>query len=214
MDTVTFATRVCKLLGVETMIMTNASGGLNPDYAVGDIVCLNDHLNLSGLVGFHPLRGANDEEFGVRFPPLSDAYDISLRQLTHRSWSELRQQTPSERRLHEGVYAFVAGPSYETRAECRMLRQLGADVVGMSTVPEIIVARHSGMRVLAFSLVTNKAVLEPTVRADDPELQGMSRQELDAYLSRGRANHEEVLEAGRLAAIDMQGLVLRIVSGL
>ena len=116
--------------------------------------------------------------------------------------------------MHEGVYAFVAGPSYETRAECRMLRQLGADVVGMSTVPEIIVARHSGMKVLAFSLVTNKSVLEPTVRADEPELQGMTGQELDAFLSQGRANHEEVLEAGRLAALDMQGLVLRIISQL
>jgi len=116
--------------------------------------------------------------------------------------------------MHEGVYAFVAGPSYETRAECRMLRQFGADVVGMSTVPEIIVARHSGMKVLAFSLVTNNAVLEPTTRADDPGLQGLTREQLDAYLSRGRANHEEVLDAGRQAALDMQGLVLRIVSQL
>ncbi|KAK0268512.1 Purine nucleoside phosphorylase [Friedmanniomyces endolithicus] len=214
MDTVTFATRVCKLLGVETMLLTNAAGGLNPDYSVGDIVCLNDHLNLAGLVGFHPLRGPNEQDFGMRFPPLSDAYDTSLRQLAHRSWQDLRRQQPSERRMHEGVYAFVAGPSYETRAECRMLRQMGADVVGMSTVPEIIVARHCGMRVLAFSLVTNSAVLTPTVRADDPELQGLSRTELDEYMSRGRANHEEVLEAGRLAAVDMQGLVLRIVAEL
>ena len=190
------------------------TGTQNQDYSVGDLVCLNDHLNLAGLVGFHPLRGPNAEDFGVRFPPLSDAYDIQLRQLAHKAWRELRQDTPSERRLHEGVYAYVAGPSYETRAECRMLRQLGADVVGMSTVPEIVVARHSGMRVLAFSLVTNIAVLEATVRADDRELEGMSREELDAYMSRGRANHEEVLEAGKQAAIDMQGLVLRIVSEL
>ena len=214
METVTFATRVCKILGVETMLLTNAAGGLNPEYEVGDIVCLNDHLNMAGLVGFHPLRGPNAEDFGVRFPPLSDAYDISLRQSAHQAWRDVRRQNPSARRMHEGVYAFVSGPTYETRAECRMLRQLGADVVGMSTVPEIIVARHSGMRVLAFSLVTNKAVLEPTVRADNPELQGLSRSELDAYLSRGRANHTEVLEAGKQAAIDMQGLVLRIVSQL
>ncbi|KAK5716260.1 Purine nucleoside phosphorylase [Elasticomyces elasticus] len=214
MSLVTFATRVCKLLGVETMLLTNAAGGLDPEYSVGDIVCLNDHLNLAGLVGFHPLRGPNEEDFGVRFPPLSDAYDISLRQLAHRSWQDHRREHPSDRRMHEGVYAYVAGPSYETRAECRMLRQMGADVVGMSTVPEIIVARHSGMRVLAFSLVTNKAVLQPTVRADDPELQGLTRTELEAYMSQGRANHEEVLEAGRLAAVDMQGLVLRIVGQL
>lgn len=214
MDTVTFATRVCKVLGVQTMILTNAAGGLNPDYAVGDIVCLNDHVNLAGLVGFHPLRGPNDTDFGVRFPPLSDAYDISLRMLAHRAWQDLRSQAPSERRMHEGVYAYVAGPSYETRAECRLLRTLGADVVGMSTVPEIIVARHSGMKVLAFSLVTNNGVLEPIVRGDDPALQGKSSAELDAYLNKGRASHEEVLEAGRLAAKDMQGLVLRIASEL
>ncbi len=214
MSTVTYATRVCRLLGVQTMILTNAAGGLNPDYAVGDIVCLNDHLNLAGLVGFHPLRGPNAEDFGTRFPPLSNAYDISLRQLAHKAWRDVRAAAPSPRRMHEGVYAFVGGPTYETRAECRMLRTFGADVVGMSTVPEIIVARHSDMRVLAFSLVTNNAVLEPTVRADEPELQGMSREELDAYLGKGRANHAEVLHAGQQAAVDMQALVLRIVSEL
>ncbi|KAK4543121.1 hypothetical protein LTR36_005898 [Oleoguttula mirabilis] len=214
LEAVTFATRMCRVLGVQIMISTNAAGGLNPDYRVGDIVCLNDHLNLAGLAGFHPLRGPNDDEFGVRFPPLSDAYDIALRQLAHRAWQDLRRQAPSQRRMREGVYAFVAGPSYETRAECRMLRQLGADLVGMSTVPEIIVARHGGMKVLAFSLVTNNAVLEPTIRADDPKLQGLSREELEAYLGRGRADHLEVLEAGKQAAVDMQGLVLRIVSEL
>jgi len=214
MQSVTFATRVCSVLGVETMILTNAAGGLNPAYKVGDIVCLNDHLNLAGLVGFHPLRGPNAEDFGTRFPPLSDAYDISRRQRAHRAWQDIRAGNPSPRQMHEGVYAFVGGPSYETRAECRMLRQLGADVVGMSTVPEIIVARHSGMRVLAFSLVTNTAVLEQTVRADNPELEGLSEEELKQYLSRGMANHEEVLAEGKAAAKDMQSLVLKIVSGL
>jgi purine-nucleoside phosphorylase len=116
--------------------------------------------------------------------------------------------------MHEGVYAFVAGPSYETRAECRMLNMLGADVVGMSTVPEIMVARHSDIRVLAFSLVTNKAVLESGPSGDDPEIQGMSEAELEEYLSRGRANHEEVLEAGRSAAADMQAMVKAIVDEL
>lgn len=212
MATVTFATRVCKVLGVDTMLLTNAAGGLNPSFAVGDIVCLNDHLNLAGLVGFHPLRGANEEEFGVRFPPLSDAYDLQLRQHAHGAWKDLRRDAPSQRRMHEGVYAYVAGPSYETRSECRLLRNLGADVVGMSTVPEIVVARHSGMRVLAFSLVTNSAVLESVPRGDDPQLQGMTRQQLEDHLSMGKANHEEVLEAGRQAAVDMQGLVLRLVS--
>jgi purine-nucleoside phosphorylase len=154
-------------------------------------------------VGINPLRGPNDDNFGVRFPPLSDAYDLELRRRTHQAWKSLGLDK-GIRRLHEGVYAFVAGPSYETRAECRMLRLLGADVVGMSTVPEIVVARHSGIRILAFSLVTNKAVLQAGVTGDDATIQGMNSLELEEYLSQGRANHEEVLEAGRLAAADMQ----------
>ncbi|PLB49545.1 purine nucleoside phosphorylase I, inosine and guanosine-specific [Aspergillus steynii IBT 23096] len=201
-DQVTFPIRVFKLLGVDTVILTNAAGGLNPDYAVGDIVLLNDHLFLAGLAGTHPLRGPNDEKFGPRFPPLSDAYDLELRRHAHGIWKALSQS--QNRRLHEGVYAFVGGPSYETRAECRLLHQLGADVVGMSTVPEIVVARHSGLRVLALSLVTNTAVLSPGPRGDDSLLQGKDTQELDAILQKGKANHEEVLEAGRSAAIDMQ----------
>lgn len=161
------------------------------------------HINLAGLAGFHPLRGANANDFGVRFPALSDAYDLGLRQKAHQIWNEVK---PAEgtRRLHEGVYAFVAGPTYETRAECRLLHGLGADLVGMSTVPEIIVARHSGMKVLAFSLVTNNAVLQPVPRGDDPALSNMGPAELEAHLSKGMANHEEVLEAGREAALDVQ----------
>ncbi|PVI02711.1 inosine guanosine and [Periconia macrospinosa] len=213
MDVVTFATRVCKLLGVETIIVTNAAGGINENFEVGDIVCLNDHLNLPGIVGIHPLRGPNIEEFGVRFPPLSDAYDLDLRRRTHKAWKKLglNQQ---KRRLHEGVYAFLSGPTYETRAECRMLRTLGADVVGMSTVPEIVVARHSGLRVLAFSLVTNKAVLEAGPRGDDEIIQNMTAMELEQHLSAGKASHQEVLDAGREAAKDMQALVKQILSDL
>jgi purine-nucleoside phosphorylase len=213
METCTFATRVCKLLDVQIMIVTNAAGGLNPDYEVGDIVCLNDHLNIPGFVGANPLRGPNHEDFGVRFPPLSDAYDLSLRRRTHQAWKILGlDKTP--RKLHEGVYAFLAGPTFETRAECRMLRLLGADVVGMSTVPEIVVARHSGIRVLGFSLVTNKAVLEAGPRGDAPEIQDMGEEELVEYLGRGKANHEEVLEAGANAAADMIALVKQILEGL
>ncbi|KAF2474066.1 purine nucleoside phosphorylase-like protein [Lindgomyces ingoldianus] len=213
MDMVTFATRVCKLMGVEVIIVTNAAGGLNQNYAVGDIVCLNDHLNMAGLVGIHPLRGPNLDDFGVRFPPLSDAYDLDLRVRVHRAWKTLGLDK-QKRRLHEGIYAFVAGPTYETRAECRMLRGFGADVVGMSTVPEIVVARHSGIRVLALSLVTNSAVLEAGPLGSDEALQSMTKAELDAHLGRGKANHEEVLEAGREAAKDMQALVKLIVSDL
>ncbi|KIW09390.1 purine nucleoside phosphorylase I, inosine and guanosine-specific [Verruconis gallopava] len=213
METCTFAIRVCKLLGVETVVVTNAAGGLNPEYSVGDIVLLNDHLNIPGMVGWNPLRGPNHDEFGVRFPPLSDAYDLELRRRAHNAWTKLGLDKTA-RRMHEGVYAFLAGPTYETRAECRMLRFLGADVVGMSTVPEIVVARHSGLRVLAFSLVTNNAVLEPGPRGDAPEIQIMSQEQLTEHLSHGRANHEEVLEAGRLAAQDMQALVKQILEEL
>ncbi|KAJ5279903.1 hypothetical protein N7478_005275 [Penicillium angulare] len=168
------------------------------------------HIFLAGLAGVHPLRGPNAEEFGVRFPPLSDAYDLDLRRHVHQAWKET---IPSQktRKLHEGVYAFAGGPTYETRAESRMLRILGADVVGMSTVPEIVVARHSGLRVLAFSLVTNNAVLDPVPRGDEQLLQDKNAGELNAILEKGKATHEEVLEAGRTAALDMQQLVTKIV---
>ncbi|KAL3469384.1 nucleoside phosphorylase domain-containing protein [Aspergillus californicus] len=212
-DQVTFPIRVFKLLGVNTVVLTNAAGGLNPDYVVGDIVLLNDHIFLAGLAGVHPLRGPNCEEFGPRFPPLSDAYDLDLRRHVHEAWGQV-MDPENKRRLHEGVYAFVGGPSYETRAECRMLHQLGADVVGMSTVPEIVVARHCGLRIIAFSLVTNNAVLSPVPRGDDHLIQGRDVKELDAILQEGKANHEEVLEAGQSAAQDMQKLVVHAVSDI
>ncbi|PYH77765.1 purine nucleoside phosphorylase I, inosine and guanosine-specific [Aspergillus uvarum CBS 121591] len=211
LDRVTFPVRVFKLLGIDAMILTNAAGALNPDYMVGDIVLLNDHLFLSGLAGSHPLRGPNAEEFGPRFPPLSDAYDLDLRRHVHKAWATINL-SGNQRRLHEGIYAFVGGPSYETRAECRMLRGFGADLVGMSTIPEIVVARHCGVRVLALSLVTNKVVLEPVPRGDDNLLTGKRAEELDAIMQEGKANHQEVLDAGRSAAIDMQRLVMETVA--
>ena len=110
----------------------------------------------------------------------------------------------ASRRIHEGIYAFVSGPSYETRAECRLLRILGADVVGMSTVPEVIVARHCGMRVLALSLVTNNAVLEAGPRGDETSIQDAGRGDLTRVIEAGKANHEEVLEAARSAEADIQ----------
>jgi len=169
------------------------------------------HLNMPGFSGVNPLRGPNIEEFGTRFPPLSDAYDLPLRKHTHMSWRKLGLDK-QKRRLHEGVYAMLVGPTYETRAECRMLRAMGADLVGMSTVPEIVVARHSGMRVLAFSLVTNCAVLEAGPRGDDEAVQAMSKTELSEFMGKGKANHEEVLEAGREAAKDMVALVNKILA--
>ncbi|MCJ1307884.1 hypothetical protein MMC25_001532 [Agyrium rufum] len=209
---VTLPVRVMRLLGVETLIVTNAAGGLNDTYKVGDIVILNDHLNIAGFAGNHPLRGPNDDRLGVRFPPLSDAYDLALRRRAHQTWQKLEKY--QRRRMHEGVYAFVSGPSYETRAECRMLRMLGADLVGMSTVPEIIVARHSGMRVLALSLVTNNVVIEPGPKGDDPKVQDVSEGELADINESGKANHQEVLEAGRQAASDMQDLVLAMIEDM
>ncbi|KAJ5902483.1 purine nucleoside phosphorylase [Penicillium taxi] len=213
MDQVTFPIRVFKQLGVDTVILTNAAGGLNSKYNVGDIIVLNDHIFLAGLAGVHPLRGPNVEEFGVRFPPLSDAYDLDLRRNVHQAWKEVIP-SQSTRKLHEGVYAFVSGPTYETRAESRMLQMMGADVVGMSTVPEIVVARHCGLRVLAFSLVTNNAVLTPVPRGDEELFQGKTADELNAILEEGKAGHEEVLEAGRTAALDMQKLVVHTLEAV
>jgi purine-nucleoside phosphorylase len=193
--------------------VTNAAGGLNPSYNGGDIVMLHDHLNIAGLVGIHPLRGPNEGDFGVRFPPLSDAYDLELRRRTHKVWEAITEDK-GHKILHEGVYAFVGGPTYETRAECRMLHMLGADVVGMSTVPEVIAARHSGMRVLAFSLVTNSSVLHAGPKGDDARLEALTVAELEHELSRGKADHHEVLEAGQEAAKIMQTLIVEIVAGL
>jgi len=210
---VTFPTRVMKLLGIHTLIVTNAAGGLNTEFAVGDIVVLNDHINFPGLAGQHSLRGPNEEEFGTRFLTLSEAYDLPLRKQIHLSYKKLRL-TSEKRKLHEGVYVFVSGPTFETRAECRFLRALGADVVGMSTVPEIIAARHCGIRILAMSLVTNSAVLEPGPRGDSLLVAEIDEEELKSALGAGAANHEEVLEAGAAAAKDLQGLVRQFIDDI
>lgn len=200
---ITLPIRLLRRLGVGTVIVTNAAGGLNPDYAVGDIVVLNDHLNLAGLAGIHPLRGPNADDFGTRFPALSDAYDLDLRRRTHQMWKKIEHGTDN-RRLHEGIYAFAGGPTYETRAESRFLRSLGADLVGMSTVPEIIVARHCSMRVLALSLVTNIAVLDAGPRGDDVQIEGLSQEQMTKTIEKGKATHEEVLDAGAKAAAVIQ----------
>ena len=130
---------------------------------------------------------------------MSDAYDLELRRLAHRAWKHMDSTHRASRRLHEGIYAFVSGPSYETRAECRFLRMMGADVVGMSTVPEVIVARHAGMRVLALSLVTNNAVLEAGPRGDEACIQNAALEDLRKVTEVGKATHGEVLETARSA---------------
>ncbi|WP_376794948.1 purine-nucleoside phosphorylase [Thermogemmatispora sp.] len=149
---VTLPVRVMARLGAQVLLVTNAAGALNPAYQPGDFMLIRDHINLPGLAGWHPLRGPNDERFGVRFPALTAAYDEELRALTRKVAGDIPTL-----RLHEGVYVMVSGPSYETPAELRFLRQIGGDAVGMSTVSEVIVARHMGLRVLGLSLITNSA---------------------------------------------------------
>ncbi|XP_060892859.1 purine nucleoside phosphorylase 6 isoform X1 [Labrus mixtus] len=185
---VTYPVRVFFLLGVETLIVTNAAGGLNGSYNVGDIMLIKDHINMPGFAGQNPLCGHNDDRFGVRFPCMSDAYDCDLRALAKQTAKE--QSCDSF--LQEGVYCMLAGPTYETIAECKVLQTLGADAVGMSTVPEVVVARHCGLRVLGLSLITNKVVTD--------------------YDSKEKANHEEVLKTTMRRTQDLQRLVSHIIT--
>ncbi|MFW5748803.1 MAG: purine-nucleoside phosphorylase [Chloroflexota bacterium] len=172
MQQVTFPIRVMKHLGVATVILTNAAGGLNPSYQAGDLMLLEDHINFLGLAGFNPLIGPNDETQGSRFPGMVHTYDAALRDTAQSVARE--QDIP----LHSGVYICLAGPTYETPAEVRMLRVLGGDAVGMSTAPEVVVARHAGLRVMACSGITNVAI--------------------DTVDTTAETNHEEVLDAGRV----------------
>jgi purine-nucleoside phosphorylase len=169
---VTYPVRVLHALGAQTLIVSNACGGMHPLWSPGDLMLIADHIN---LLGENPLVGPNDDRLGPRFPDLSAAYDPGLRALARAAALELGIT------LREGVYVAVAGPNLETRAEYRMLRGLGADVVGMSTVPEVIVANHAGMRVLGLSIITDQCLpdaLEPasidriieTARGAEPSL--------------------------------------------
>ncbi|MBO8170612.1 MAG: purine-nucleoside phosphorylase [Bacillaceae bacterium] len=145
---VTFPIRVMKALGIEKLIVTNASGGINEDFEPGDLMLIQDHINMTFR---NPLIGPNEDEWGVRFPDMSSAYSPELRELARRVAD--RQGLS----LREGIYVGLIGPSYETPAEIRMLRKLGGDAVGMSTVPEVIVARHAGIEVLGISCISNMA---------------------------------------------------------
>jgi purine-nucleoside phosphorylase len=165
----TLLLRAILALGAHIVVLTNAAGGLDPEYVPGDVMLISDHLNLSGD---NPLRGPNLDRFGERFPAMTDAYDPSLRAAARESAGRVGLA------LCEGVYIMLTGPSFETQAEMRMLRGLGGDAVGMSTVHETIVARHAGAKVLGFSLITNKATED---------------------VQEG-ATHEEVLEMGRMGA--------------
>jgi len=162
---VTYGVRIFKMLGVRSLVLTNAAGGVNVNFQQGGLVLISDHINLQGV---NPLVGANEDDLGPRFPDMSEAYSVEYRRIAKEAAGELGV------RLDEGVYAALSGPSYETPAEIRYLRIIGADLVGMSTVPEVIVANHMSMKVLAISCVTNMAA-------------GVLPQKI---------NHEEVLETG------------------
>lgn len=148
----TLPVRVMKALGAHTLLVTNAAGGINPLYRPGDFMLIADHINLPGLAGINPLVGPNDERLGGRFPAIARAYDARMRTLARAVAATMPELT-----LHEGVYVMVSGPGFETGAELRFLRTIGADAVGMSTAPEVLVARHMDMRVLGISLITNTA---------------------------------------------------------
>ena len=149
---VTFPVRVMRSLGAEVLVVTNAAGGLNETFSTGDLMLIEDHLNLMGMAGQSPLIGPDEPELGVRFLDMLNAYDPQLRKVAHAAAAE------GGFKLQEGVYAMVGGPAFETMAEIRFLQRGGADAVGMSTIPEVIVARHAGMRVLGMSAITDMAV--------------------------------------------------------
>lgn len=181
MQKVTFPVRVMKAMGVEKLIVTNAAGGVNTSFETGDLMLISDHIN---FMGANPLIGPNDPQLGVRFPDMSEAYCKQLRGQARGVAERLNMK------VQEGVYMAMSGPTYETPAEIRMARTLGADAVGMSTVPEVIVARHSNMKVLGISCITNMAA-------------GILDQPL---------NHEEVIETTERVKANFLSLVKGIVS--
>lgn len=183
MNSVTFPVRVMKAIGVETLLVTNAAGGIQTSFAPGDLMIIRDHIN---FMGTNPLIGPNESNLGTRFPDMSEAYANDLRQIAKNAAERLHID------VQEGVYLAVTGPSYETPAEIHMFRTLGADAVGMSTVPEVIVARHSGIKVLGISCITNMAA-------------GILNQPL---------NHEEVIETTERVKAHFLSLVKEIVSAL
>lgn len=205
----TLPVRVMKLMGVKYLIVTNACGGLSPEHKVGDLMIINDHLSIPGMVGNNPLMGHNFDSFGPRFPACSDAYTYALRKLAFKAALEVGI---SQDDIREGVYAMVTGPSFETRVEARYLASIGADAVGMSTVPEVVVARHAGIKVLGISLVTNDVV---KARGKDAKLEVLREmgltQEVDTEEDTEKtfANHAEVLETSAKRSKDMQRMVIR-----
>ncbi len=186
MAQVTLPIRMMERFGVDTLIVTNAAGGVNPGFHPGDVMLITDHLNLMGMTGQNPLMGPNIDELGPRFPDMSQAYDRGLADMA-RAVAKRENLV-----LREGVYAGLSGPSFESPADLRFLRMAGADSVGMSTVPEVIVARHGNMRVLGFSGISNKANLDGSTVT----------------------THEEVIEAGKIITPKIEKLVRGVLHNL
>ena len=186
MGQVTLPVRVMQRLGLEIMIVTNAAGGVNPDFVPGDVMLITDNLNLMGMSGLNPLMGPNLDELGPRFPDMSQAYDKEL--------SAIARKVSQEQgiNLREGVYCGLSGPSFESPADLRFLRLAGSDAVGMSTVPEVIVARHGGLRVLGLSGISNKANLDGSTVT----------------------THQEVIEAGKVITPKVEKIIRGVLKSL
>ena len=183
---ITLPVRVMHLLGVQTLIVTNAAGGLNRTFKAGDLMLITDQINMVGMGGQNPLRGPNLDEFGLRFPSMTHAYDASLLSLARQAATELNLT------LQEGVYVCLAGPTFETPAENRFLHSIGGDAVGMSTAHEVVVANHAGMAVLGISTITNISILETSSTAE--------------------TTHEEVLETGKVVVPKLIALLTGILA--
>lgn len=184
----TFPVRVMQRLGIETLILTNAAGGINTAFAVGDLMLVEDHINFPGMAGNNPLAGPNLDDFGPRFPAANRVYTRRLREIAIEAGAA--HALP----LRRGVYCMLAGPNFESPAEIRLLRAIGADAVGMSTVPEALVAHHAGMEVLAVSTITNLCI--------------------DVLDAAGEPTHEEVQDAGKIIVPRLTTLLLEVLQRL
>lgn len=179
--------RVMKLVGVTHLIVTNAAGGLNPTYKVGDIMIMKDHVNMMGFAGNNPLQGPNDDRFGPRFPPMNKAYNAELIKIGE----QVAREMGINDFVHKGVYTCLGGPNFETVAELKMLRMVGVDAVGMSTVHEVITARHCNLTVFGFSLITNMCAFD--------------------YEDECNVNHEEVIDVGKAKQTILEEFVSKMV---
>jgi len=186
MGQVTLPVRVMERLGIEIMIVTNAAGGVNPDFVPGDVMLITDNLNLMGMSGLNPLMGPNLDELGPRFPDMSQVYDKELGALV-RGFAAKEGMT-----LREGIYCGLSGPSFESPADLRFLRLAGADAVGMSTVPEVIVANHGGLRSLGLSGISNKANLDGSAVT----------------------THQEVIEAGKVITPKIEAIIRSVLKAI